>query len=103
MKYRFQTNKANYEDYSSGRVLYGLPGTPAFPLRIVAEIFQCCYDYRKSFNNLEQITLYAPCCGGYLLATLGFLFSEKLRMIVASDIDEDCLNIVRKISGLNLI
>lgn len=29
----------NYEDFASGRVIYGAKGIPNFPVRLIAEIF----------------------------------------------------------------
>jgi len=36
MPYRFATERRDYSDYSSGRVFYGAPGYPAFPVRLVS-------------------------------------------------------------------
>ena len=33
MTYRFALEDQDFSDYASGRVIYNLPGAPAFPLR----------------------------------------------------------------------
>ena len=42
MKYRFEIEAKNYEDFASGRVLYNRKGATAFPVRLGSEIIQRC-------------------------------------------------------------
>ena len=52
MKYKY-TVKEDHSDLSSGRVLYSLPGASAFPIRLMSEIFQFCYEYLNT-NDKEM-------------------------------------------------
>ena len=67
MEYKYCKNN-NYEDFSSGRVLYGAKGIPNFPVRLLHEI----YGYSKSYlEKKEDIVIYDPCCGAaYALNSL---------------------------------
>lgn len=42
MKYLYEIEFKNYEDFVSGRVLYNRKGATAFPVRLASEIFQRC-------------------------------------------------------------
>ena len=97
MKYRFAVERENYEDLSSGRVLYGRPGATAFPVRIANEIFQRCAARLNERNAPPPYSLYDPCCGGgYLLTVLGLLHGADLQRIVASDIDAEAVERARR-------
>lgn len=92
MEYRYGKNE-NYEDFSSGRVIYGGAGVPNFPVRLAIEIFGRCLDYKSRKNEL---TVYDPCCGGgYLLTVLGFHYPEIFKL-VGSDVDEAMLSVAEK-------
>jgi hypothetical protein len=92
MAYRFAKESKDYTDYSSGRVFYGLPGHPAFPVRLVNEIFQRCLAIRESWGMSAPCVLYDPCCGGaYHLSVLVHLFWQHINTIIGSDIDEQAL------------
>lgn len=96
-KYRFVPVKRNYEDYASGRVLYGAPGATAFPVRFASELFQRCATYLSSRGATSPYTLYDPCCGGgYLATVIGLLHGEGLNRIVASDISPEAFELARK-------
>lgn len=41
MEYKYIKNQ-NYEDFSSGRVLYHVGGNPTFPIRLSLEIYERC-------------------------------------------------------------
>ncbi len=91
MTYKYLVERQNYADYAPGAVLYSLPGTPTFPLRLASEMFQ---------RGVAQLpfpgpyTLYDPCCGsGYLLTTLAYLHWDKIGAIIASDIDAHALSL----------
>jgi len=93
MKYKYTQND-NYGDFASGKVLYSLPGASAFPIRLMSEIFQLCYDQLKT---KEKVTIFDPCCGSaYHLAALGFLHPDKIKKIVCSDINPDILKSAKK-------
>jgi len=92
MRYLYSTG-TNYEDYSSGRVLRGFPGAPAFPARLASELFQ------RAISLLDKAAchLYDPCCGGaYSLTTLALLHRDKIASIAGSDIHLDVLEMSRK-------
>lgn len=97
MVYRFATENINYEDYSSGRVLYNRKGTTSFPVRLGSEIFQKCFDFLIRNGASKLVNLYDPCCGGaYLLTSLGFLHGENISKIYASDISEETINLAKR-------
>lgn len=93
MEYKYGKNQ-NYEDFSSGRVLYHGEGMTNFPVRLAQEIYGRCLEYSPKKNN---ITLYDCCCGGaYLLSVLGFLNQDTIGKIIGSDINEAILPIAEK-------
>lgn len=97
MDYRFETNKNNYEDFSSGRVLWNRQGTTSFPVRLGSEVLQRCMALLESKGLTGPYTLYDPCCGGaYLLTVLGVLHGSKLSRIYASDVDEQAVQLAQK-------
>jgi tRNA G10 N-methylase Trm11 len=102
MQYKYAKEQQDYSDFSSGRVFYGVPGHPAFPVRLASEIFQRCMAHRAAiYNDPGPCTLYDPCCGAaYHLSVLGFLHREQIREIIASDIDEAALAGARRNLGL---
>lgn len=96
MNYRF-ASKADYSDYSSGRVIRSYVQLPAFPVRLASEIFQTCIELLKKEGLNGPFTLYDPCCGGgYLLTTLGFLHLESLAEIIGSDIETEAVALTEK-------
>jgi tRNA G10 N-methylase Trm11 len=102
MEYKYATQQADYSDLSSGRVLYSLPGHPAFPIRLASEIFQRCLAYRETIYGVSNsVILYDPCCGaGYHLGVLAYLHGEHIREIIGSDIDEKAVAVARRNLGL---
>jgi tRNA G10 N-methylase Trm11 len=102
MQYKYATEQQDYSDYSSGRVLYSLPGHPAFPIRLASEIFQRCLAYREAIYGVSTpVTLYDPCCGAaYQLTVLAFLHGEHIREVIGSDIDEKAVAVARRNLGL---
>jgi len=97
MPYLFATERHSDADYAGGRVFYSLPGHPAFPVRLVSEIFQRCLALRAADGLTTPCALYDPCCGGaYHLATLAYLHGERIASIAASDIDADALSLARR-------
>jgi hypothetical protein len=94
---KFLKQKENYEDYSSGRVLYGAQGATNFPVRLIEDIFQTCNKYLTEKGSSGKRTIYDPLCGvGYSLTVLGLLHGEKLEKILASDIDKTNLEFAKK-------
>ena len=92
MEYRYGKNE-NYEDFSSGRVIYGGAGVPNFPVRLGNEIFGRCLGYK---GRKDGLTVYDPCCGGgYLLTVLGFHYPQ-ISKLVGSDVDEGMLSVAAK-------
>ncbi len=82
MEYKYCEN-GNFEDLSSGRVIYGGSGVPNFPVRLGNEIYRRCTGY---LPGKAHFTIYDPCCGGgYLLTVLGFC-NHNIAKITASDI-----------------
>jgi len=97
MPYRFAKERQDYSDYSSGRVFYGLPGHPAFPVRLASEIFQRCVALREAQGATGPCVLYDPCCGGaYHLSTLAYLHWDAIGEIIGSDVDEQILSVARR-------
>ncbi|MCX4273348.1 MAG: hypothetical protein OSJ71_13980 [Acetatifactor sp.] len=89
MEYKYCEN-GNFEDLASGRVIYGTPGVPNFPVRLGNEIYRRCVEY---LSGKKTFTVYDPCCGGgYLLTVLGFGNSNITRLL-ASDISEDMVSL----------
>jgi len=96
VKYKFADNR-NYQDLSSGRVLYNLPGTTAFPVRLASEIYQRCAALLLAGGTDPPYSLYDPCCGGaYLLTCIGFLHGREISRIYASDIDENLVSLAER-------
>lgn len=97
MEYRFVTDKKNYEDFSSGRVIYNQLGTTSFPVRLTSEIFQRCREYLEAKGRKGPYTIYDPCCGGgYLLTVIGFLHGDDLSCIFASDLNAKLVDLAEK-------
>ena len=93
MVYKYFPNN-NYEDFSSGRVLYHKSNFTNYPVRLAGEIFSGCLEYSKKKNEL---CLYDPCCGGaYMVTVLGFLFNEVIRTIYCSDISNEAIELAYK-------
>ncbi|MBN2852086.1 MAG: hypothetical protein JXQ23_05050 [Clostridia bacterium] len=93
MEYRYAENM-NFEDFSSGRVIYQKPGMTNFPVRLASEIFERAIQH---IDKKEGICLYDPMCGGgYLLTVLGILHHEKISEIIGSDIDEGFISFALK-------
>lgn len=92
MTYRFARERPDYSDYALGRVLTGLPGRPAFPVRLADEVFQRCLEHMTRRGLSRRLTVYDPCCGGaYLLSTLAFLHWPRLQLVIGSDADAGVL------------
>lgn len=93
MEYKYGRND-NYEDLSSGRVLYHKRGMTNFPVRLAQEIYGRCLQYSPKKRN---ICLYDCCCGGgYLLTILGFLNQDTIGQIIGSDINVELLSTAKK-------
>lgn len=70
MDYKYCHNE-NFEDFASGRVIYGKAGFTNYPIRIANEAFRRAVGY---LGKEDGLTIYDPCCsGGYLLTVLGLL------------------------------
>ena len=77
----------NFQDFASGRVLYGGKGIPNFPIRLLLEIYGRALDCS---NKKEDLVIYDPCCGGgYALTILGYFHNKHIGKLYGSDIDED--------------
>jgi hypothetical protein len=99
MPYRFALQDQDYSDLSSGRVLYSLPGAPAFPLRLASEILQraWCILGLAAPGPTRRLALFDPTCGGaYHLTALGFLHGEWIESITASDINPGTLALAQR-------
>lgn len=93
MQYRYGLNQ-NYEDFASGRVLYGGNHVPNFPVRLMNEIYGRCLEYSE---KKEEICIYDCCCGGgYSLTVLGLLNQNTISRIIGSDIDLDMIAIAKR-------
>ncbi|NLV90938.1 MAG: hypothetical protein GX030_00915 [Firmicutes bacterium] len=97
MSYKYAIHRVNYEDFSSGRVLYNQRGATAFPVRLASEIYQRCRAFLTTLGLETGYTLYDPLCGGaYLLTVIGFLHGTDLVRIVGSDIDPEVLALAKR-------
>ncbi len=101
MPYQFALDRPDYSDLSSGRVLYSLPGHPAFPIRLADEIFQRCLAMRTASHIVGSCVLYDPCCGAaYHLTVLATLHWNSIRQVIGSDVDEKAVLLARQNLGL---
>ncbi|WP_067832232.1 rRNA methyltransferase [Actinomadura kijaniata] len=98
MGYTHVVVKGDYTDLASGSVLRSAPGFPAFPVRLASEIFLRALTLR---GGDAPAVVWDPCCGsGYLLSTLGLLHRAEITSLVASDIDDEALELARENLGL---
>lgn len=89
--------KENYEDYSSGRVLYGAPMATNFPVSLTLEIYKRCSEYLIKNGNSGPYVIYDPFCGvAYSLTVLGFFNRKNIKQLVASDVDKTTLEFAHK-------
>jgi 23S rRNA G2445 N2-methylase RlmL len=96
-RYQYTATKGNYEDYSSGRVLYGAPGATNFPVRLSSEVFQLCANYLTNRGKSRPYKIYDPFCGvAYSLTVMGFLHGAEINSIAASDSDSRMLEFAQK-------
>jgi 23S rRNA (guanine2535-N1)-methyltransferase len=96
-KYQYTVTKENYEDYSSGRVIYGATGATNFPVRLSSEVFQQCAHYLKTQGKAGPYKIYDPFCGvAYSLTVVGFLHGAEIESIAVSDSDSRLLEFARK-------
>jgi hypothetical protein len=85
---------SNFEDFSSGRVIYNNVNFPNFSVRIAGEIFSRCLEHTQ---KKKDICLYDPCCGSaYMLTVLGYLFNEIIQKIYCSDISIEAIELSKK-------
>lgn len=101
MRYLYSSGQFSNEDYSSGRVLYNMPGAAPFPVQLGCEVFERCRAalVKKGVNG--PYTIYDPFCGGgYLLTVLGFIYGDHVKRIIASDIDDRMVCLALRNLGL---
>lgn len=97
MKYKFETIKKDYSDFSSGRVLYNAANTTAFPVRLASEVIQRAFHILEKDGASGPYKIYDPCCGGgFLLTTIGFLYHNLISELIATDYDVEVLEIAKK-------
>lgn len=97
MVYRHTTEKTDYSLFSPGGVFYGLPGHPAFPVRLASEMFLECAERLASLGKPGPYHLFDPCSGGaYHLATLACLHPGAFASITASDIDTEAVALAQR-------
>ena len=93
MEYLYCT-AGNYEDYASGRVIYGAKGIPNFPVRMIVEIFGRALE---ASCKKDMLSVYDPCCGGaYSLTIIGFFYGLHIHKIYGSDISENMISCAKK-------
>ena len=89
--------KENYEDYSSGRVIYGAPMATNFPVGLTLDIYEKCSEYLSKKGNHGPYKIYDPFCGvAYSLTVQGFFNGKNIKEIIASDIDKTALEFAHK-------
>jgi hypothetical protein len=87
----------NFEDYASGRVLYGGAGATNFPVRLSNQIFRLCTDHLASEGSRGPYSVFDPFCGfAYTLTTPGFLYGSQIKHLYASDADTTSLEFAAK-------
>jgi tRNA G10 N-methylase Trm11 len=97
MQYRFETEKRNYEDYSSGRVLHSQPGATSFPARLASEVFRRAVAAQREQGRTGPYTVFDPCCGGaYLLTVLGLMHGDLIARVIAADVDNRAVELARR-------
>lgn len=98
MQYHYLKSKENYEQYAAGRVLYSIPWSAPFPVRLIDEIFQrAC----AILNKKDSLKLLDPCIWSwYMMTVLWFLHYQSIISIDWSDINENILEIAKKNLGL---
>lgn len=97
MAYRFAPEPPDASDLASGRVIHGLPGHPAFPVRLADEVLRRCLALREAQRRTAPCTIYDPCCGAaYHLVVMGYLHRSSIREIVASDVDPAVLGAAQR-------
>ena len=97
MEYKYCTRQ-NFEDFSSGRVIYGGEGIPNFPVRLLNEIFGRAVSF---CDKKTDLIVYDPCCGGgYSLTVLGLCHSDIISQIYGSDIDDNMVKHAKRNTGL---
>lgn len=98
MQYRYATERQDYSDLASGRVLRSLPGHPAFPVRLASEIFQRCMAWRRDiYDDSSRCVLYDPCCGAaYHISVLTYLHRASIREVIGSDMDEKAVALAKR-------
>lgn len=93
----YSSAKTNLEDYASGRVLYGSPGATNFPVRLAEEMFVRCSAYLLKQGQVGPYVVCDPLCGiGYLLTVVALRNPTQVKAIVASDADNNVLQIAKK-------
>jgi 23S rRNA (guanine2535-N1)-methyltransferase len=101
MPYEFTTERQDYTDLSSGRVLYNHPGFPVLPVRLASEILERCLALRKVGGDDSPCRIFDPCCGSaYHLTALAFLYGSQISHIAASDIDPVSSSLAARNLGL---
>ena len=108
MQYRYEVDDRDDSDLASGRVLYNLPGAPAFPVRLMCELFERGLAARRTAAGGQAggqagwpAVVYDPCCGAaYHLAALGFRRRADLAGLYASEIDPRAAAAARRNLGL---
>ncbi len=97
MQYIYAKNQS-FEHLAAGHVIYGLSGSPNFPIRLAHEVYNRCLVYQKKKCD---ISIYDPCCGtGYLLTTLAFLNHKSIATIWGSDINVKFIDVAQRNLGL---
>ncbi|MDF1514003.1 MAG: hypothetical protein P1S60_09355, partial [Anaerolineae bacterium] len=97
MPYQYAFKNIDYSDYSSGRVLIGAPGYPAFPVRLATDIYQVCREHHIKAGNPGPYSIYDPVCGSaYMLTTISLLHYDTIQTVIGSDIDRKVLDIAQR-------
>jgi hypothetical protein len=98
MPYLYATEDQDFSDFASGRVIYNLPGAPAFPVRLASEMLLRALGH---LPTQQPVALFDPTCGGaYHLTALGFLHGERIHRILASDSSDRAVALAQRNLGL---
>jgi tRNA G10 N-methylase Trm11 len=97
MSYQYALEDNNYENFSSGRVLYNQQGATSFPVRHSCEIFLRCKHILEGLGSVGPYVIFDPLCGGaYTLTVLGFLYYKEIKKLYAADIDEKMILLAKR-------
>lgn len=96
MRFVHETERQDYTDLASGRVLHSVVGAAPLPVRLICEVFQRCAAFQRDLGVRRRLVVYDPFCGtGYLLTVIGLLHRGLVSELWGSDIDPAILRVAQ--------